>query len=316
MPSRPQVSLIVSVYNQGHWAASTLSSAAAQKIDVPFEIIVCDDGSSDGILETVRQLEADAALDIRYIWQPDKRYRLSRSRNNGIRCAQGKILVFVDGDTWLAPSFLEDHLSAHHTPGVLACGLRSTIAIPSSQGTSSIRVSSEVLNKPQPEHVKQRQWLSSDRPWMACLGGNFSVPNLPEVLFDEEFESWGSEDRDLAFRLYQAGLQPHLLPRPNALHLQMEGDHWSDMPHDKVVALLRNKIYLAEKYPNGEMEPSISLVKHCHLDAGRWSIGPIQDNISVQEVFNTFKRWCEEGAPEAETRPAPNLRANHVRGTV
>jgi glycosyltransferase involved in cell wall biosynthesis len=301
MQSHPQVSVILSVYNQAHWAASTLASAVAQELDVPFEIIVCDDGSSDGILETIGQFTAHSPIDIRYIWQPDKGYRLSRSRNNGIRCAQGRILVFVDGDTWLTPGFLNDHLRAHETPGSLVCGLRSTVVLPALPANSTVEISEDVLKKPQPEHLKQQQWLTTDRPWMACLGGNFSVPNIPEVRFDEKFESWGSEDRDLAYRLYRAGLQPRLLPRPNALQLRLTGEHWSDMPHDQVVGLLWNKVYLAEKYPNGEMEPSLSLVRHCHLNAGRWSIGPFREDVSVLEVFDTFKRWHEESLARTAT---------------
>jgi hypothetical protein len=193
--------------------------------------------------------------------------------------------------------------------------LRSTVAFSALPVNSTVQVPAEILDKPQPEHLKQRQWLSTDRPWLACLGGNFSVPNSPEVRFDEKFESWGSEDRDLAFRLYRAGLQPRLLPRPNALQLRLEGEHWSEMSHDQVVALLRNKIYLAEKYPNGEMDPSISLVKHCHLNAGRWSIGPLQEDVSVLEVFDAFRRWCEESVPRMETPAAASPEEPQPRPT-
>src|SRR5688572_12389836 len=117
MPGEPQISLIVSCYNQNPWMDTVLSSAIAQDSATPFEILLCDDGSNDGVFETVRRLASSSDVDLRYVWQPDRGFRLSRSRNNGIRSARGSILVFVDGDTWLAPSFLHDHWNAHRKPG-------------------------------------------------------------------------------------------------------------------------------------------------------------------------------------------------------
>jgi glycosyltransferase involved in cell wall biosynthesis len=290
MPTRPLISLVISIYNQAACARQVLRSAVRQTIGAPFEIVVCDDGSSDGYLEHLRSIAISDRIDIRYVWQPDRGFRLARSRNNAIRCSQADILAFVDGDTVLLPTFLEDHIAAHQTARSLVCGARYS-SIKSGLKLDDLLMS-DWASLPSPEHLRQRQWLHSSRPWMACLGGNFSVPNIPDVQFDEQFEGWGSEDRDLACRLFRSGLTPRLLQRPNAVHMKDAEECWTRMGCDGVVAFLLNKLKLRSKYPGGEMEPSLSLVRRCHLDAEskRWSIGDMRC-ASADEVLDQFERW-------------------------
>ena len=129
--------------------------------------------------------------------------------------------------------------------------------------------------------------LDSSRPHAS------TVPSAAGLRFDEEFESWGSEDRDFACRAIQMGLEPILLEQPNVIHLKVGRTHWSKMPHDSIVQFLRNKRYLAAKYPDGAMEPSVELVRHCRYDAEerRWSFGPLRSS-SIDEVLDEFDTWC------------------------
>jgi glycosyltransferase involved in cell wall biosynthesis len=294
-PAVPDISLIICFHNQHSWAPDVLASAARQVVASRFEVIVCDDGSTDALFEVVREVARQEQVDLRYIWQPRQGHRVSRSRNNAIRCAQGRLLVFVDGDTWLGPHLLRAHLDAQAHGPALVCGLRHTIVaatfaeLPRPTAELLEQVGAEV----QREHVAQREWMASSRPWMACLSGNFSIPAAVAPTFDEAFESWGSEDRDLAYRAFTNGIPPVLLAEPNAIHLTLVERHWSQMSHDAVVAFLHNKQYLARKYPNGEMEPSLDLVRHCHLDAatGRWSMSRSRAATTCEEVFRRFDAW-------------------------
>jgi hypothetical protein len=62
-------------------------------------------------------------------------------------------------------------------------------------------------------------------PWVLCWGSNLSVPRqaLLEVKgFDEAFVGWGSEDTDLAYRLYEHGLSFQVNQAAIALHLPHE----------------------------------------------------------------------------------------------
>lgn len=288
----PEVSLVVPVFNQCEWLPGLFDSIQ-QQVDPPrFEVILCDDGSTDGSLLAASSLADQYQIDVRLVWQPNRGYRLSRSRNNGVRCALGRIVVFCDGDTWLAPSFVKDHLRAHETAGRLVCGSRYTkfvTDLPSSfawpqEGDPLI---DEAIREP----VDQTKWLGGPWEWASCFGGNFSVERARCLQFDENFGSWGSEDRDMAYRLLKSGLRVFVLAAPNAIQWKLSGTNWTDMSHEEVIAFLESKAYLASKYPAGELAPSVNLVRRCHLsEGGRWSIGPTRGE-SAAEVFQQFHVW-------------------------
>lgn len=290
--SEPEISLVVPLFNQCEWLPGLFDSIQRQ-VDPPrFEVILCDDGSGDDSLRVASRLADQCRIDVRHVWQPDRGFRLSRSKNNGIRCATGRIVVFCDGDTWLAPSFLSDHLRAHESAGRLVCGSRFTkfvTEVPSDfvwPADGGLPVD-EAIREP----AKQTKWLGGPWEWISCFGGNFSAERARCLPFDENFRSWGSEDRDLAFRLIASGLQVFVLPEPNAIQWKLPGSNWTDMSHDEVVAFLENKTYLASKYPDGELAPSVNLVRRCHLsEDGRWSIGPTRDT-GTAEVFEQFLDW-------------------------
>ena len=125
----PSTSLIVSTFQQKWCAPAVFSSISNQRIKEALEVVVCDDGSSDNTFPLIAEWAARRNVNVRYIWQPDGGFRLSRSRNNAIRCAQGEVLLFIDGDTWIHPDFLEDHLSVHSGPEILGCGRRQKIVV-------------------------------------------------------------------------------------------------------------------------------------------------------------------------------------------
>jgi hypothetical protein len=187
---------------------------------------------------------------------------------------------------------MNDHLRAHESAGRLVCGSRYTKFVkelPSSfvwpqDGGLPVE---EAIREP----ADQTKWLGGPWEWAACFGGNFSVESARCLTFDENFRSWGSEDRDLAYRLIDSGLEAFVLAEPNAIQWKLSGANWTDMPHDEVVAFLENKAYLASKYPNGQLAPSVNLVRRCHLsEDGRWSIGPTRDT-GTAEVFEQFQVW-------------------------
>ena len=79
------------------------------------------------MLDAIRAPSNSIRQDIRYIWQPDKGFRLAKSRNNAVRCARGDILLFLDGDTVASSDLLSKHIEAHGRPRSLVCGSRSHV---------------------------------------------------------------------------------------------------------------------------------------------------------------------------------------------
>lgn len=92
MNQYPLVSIIIPTYNDGHVVCEAIDCSLNQTYD-HFEIIVVDDGSTDG---TERLVKEKYGNRIKYIRQENK--GLSNARNTGIRHASGKYLQFLDSD--------------------------------------------------------------------------------------------------------------------------------------------------------------------------------------------------------------------------
>ncbi|WNZ23807.1 glycosyltransferase family 2 protein [Leptolyngbya sp. NK1-12] len=88
----PKVSVIIPAYNAMAYLPETMTSALSQTF-ADFEMIVINDGSSDGIEQWVAQL-SDARVKL--ISQANQ--GLAGARNTGIAHAQGEYLAFLDAD--------------------------------------------------------------------------------------------------------------------------------------------------------------------------------------------------------------------------
>lgn len=101
MTRTPSISVVIPLYNKSGSVLETVASAANQA-DVDFEIVVVDDGSTDGSAELV---SAAHVRNLRLIKQANA--GVSAARNNGIRVAKGKWIAFLDADD----QWSRDHLA-------------------------------------------------------------------------------------------------------------------------------------------------------------------------------------------------------------
>lgn len=95
------LSVIVPVYNRAALVRRALTSCLAQD-DADFEVVVVDDGSTDGSAEVV---EGIGDPRIRLIRHPANRGRCP-ARNTGMAAARGSWFVFLDSDDELLPGAL------------------------------------------------------------------------------------------------------------------------------------------------------------------------------------------------------------------
>lgn len=95
MPAR--VSILIPCYNAAPWLAATLDSALAQTCPDK-EIIVVDDGSTDGSLQLARTYERKG---VRVVAQANA--GASAARNHALRIAGGAYIQFLDADDLLSP---------------------------------------------------------------------------------------------------------------------------------------------------------------------------------------------------------------------
>ena len=91
------VSFVVPAWNEEALLGSTLKAifAAAQPLNIPFEVVVVDDASTDRTPEIAREHGA-RVVSI-------NRRQIAATRNAGARAALGDLLIFVDADTLVTP---------------------------------------------------------------------------------------------------------------------------------------------------------------------------------------------------------------------
>lgn len=112
------VSVVIPCYNAESYLAQTIGSALDQSRP-PREIIVVDDGSTDGSLAVARRFEAGCGGVVRVYAEHSG--RASRTRNIGASLATGDALMFLDADDLLSPDVFESLTDAlSRRPGAIA----------------------------------------------------------------------------------------------------------------------------------------------------------------------------------------------------
>jgi len=100
----PFVSVIIPAYNCERFIAEAVESVRRQD-HRPIEIIVVDDGSTDGTSAHVKNL----GKDIRYVHQSNR--GPAAARNRGIEMAKGEVFTFLDADDYWPENKLEIQLA-------------------------------------------------------------------------------------------------------------------------------------------------------------------------------------------------------------
>jgi glycosyltransferase involved in cell wall biosynthesis len=118
-PSRtaPFISVLVPAFNEETLIARTIESVQqsfGQVGHTAFEIIVCDNNSTDRTSEVARSKGAHV------VFEPHN--QISRARNAAARHAQGEWLIFLDGDTLLPAQLLRSTIDTIHNGRVGAGG--------------------------------------------------------------------------------------------------------------------------------------------------------------------------------------------------
>lgn len=106
----PQVSVVVSLYNHARYLATCVESVLAQTFG-DLELVIVDDGSTDGGLDVAHGLAALDPARVRVLANPGN-LGVSRTRNFGAFKSTGDILAFLDADDYWAPDKLEHQVRA------------------------------------------------------------------------------------------------------------------------------------------------------------------------------------------------------------
>lgn len=102
----PRVSIIIPCFNKVAYVADSIESALAQTH--PCEIIVVDDGSTDGSLDEIKRFNG------RVTWVTGPNRGGCAARNVGIEKSSGDYLQFLDADDLLPPDKIARQMAAMH----------------------------------------------------------------------------------------------------------------------------------------------------------------------------------------------------------
>lgn len=265
-----KLSIVVPTYNRAELLKHTLRSLSLQELDKKlFEVIVCDDGSSDNTAEVADSYKH--LLDIIYLFQDDCGFRPSSTRNMGIQKASGEVCVFLDGGIIADRYSLLEHWNFHLIHGAKTAAIGYIYGLNDNEEIqremlerfderdpgSLIRSlqSEEAFGDVREMHYRLHNDMlqTLPAPWVYFWSGHISVPRDKLIgigMFDEAFDGkWGIEDNDLGYRLHQAGVQIHLLRGAMALHLS----HHSHKSHKEMQGR-ENCTYFHNKYQSKETE--------------------------------------------------------------
>jgi GT2 family glycosyltransferase len=207
----PVVSVIIPTYNRWPMIAEAVESVLEQAYR-SFEIIVVDDGSTDGTKERLKKYGSSVLVISR------QRSGVAASRNYGIRIAKGRYMAFLDSDDlWLPQkltiqtSFMEQH------PEVKICQ------------TEEIWIRHGAKVNPKAKHAKPSGDIFR-RSLDLCLVSPSAVMMMRDLLdqfggFDESFPV--CEDYDLWLRIAKEQAIP-LIPEPLVVK---RGGHADQLSH-------------------------------------------------------------------------------------
>src|SRR5437870_3717378 len=109
-----RASVCIPSYNRRELLLATLRSLDRQTVGPGrFEVVVANDGSTDGTADLLRGLETSYRLR----WVTQQNAGLAAARNAAARIAEQEVLIFVDADQICDSEMVEVHLEIHQREG-------------------------------------------------------------------------------------------------------------------------------------------------------------------------------------------------------
>ena len=118
--SSPELSIIIPCSNVEAYIGKALNSLLSEK-NVDYEIIVIDDGSSDGSTDLVKHLSAE---NPRILLSSSRGQGAAAARNTGLELASGNYIGFLDADDWVESSMFSSllELAERTSADLVQCG--------------------------------------------------------------------------------------------------------------------------------------------------------------------------------------------------
>jgi glycosyltransferase involved in cell wall biosynthesis len=197
------LSVVSPIYNRCTQMPYFLESLLTQRVAAPYEVILVDDGSTDGSAEVALTLltRVPEGVSVKLLKARRRRpyvpgtfsFGAGRARELGVRKCRGDRVVFLDPDQLIDVACLQEHLDWGKRGFAVVIGDRQEVDVDVTSPWIALR------SRP----------LSADPYWwLTFFTGNSSVNRkvLREAgSFDPRLLYWGLDDTDLGYRLRLRG---------------------------------------------------------------------------------------------------------------
>jgi peptidoglycan/xylan/chitin deacetylase (PgdA/CDA1 family) len=238
-----KISVIIPTFNRRDLLARTLPTVLAQDFPAEdYEAVVIVDGSTDGTVEFLRGLHAEARLRI----LEQGRRGPAAARNAGLEAAQGEWVLFLDDDILCGPELLKQHLAAHAGGGD-ALIVHGPIFVAPESPDSLIAESTRLWYEGYYGRVKTEHGLRL--PAETYLVGNSSARRsalLDCGGFDERIPS--KEDSELGIRLWKMGVRFRYIPEAVTYEIFVKSSRDYLRKDGRMCG--RAEVYLCRKHPD------------------------------------------------------------------
>lgn len=291
-------SVVIPLYNKAPFIRCTIESVLAQSVR-DFEIVVVDDGSSDGSDQVVAALACEHT-DGRLRLVRQRNAGVSAARNLGIDQARGDWVVFLDADDWQHPFFLAALQQAQQRFSAAGVVATDILLIPHSEGPWPPRW--EVTHT---GHVAHEIELIRDLPtrWMqgpTLSSSSVAVKRSLLLRMQPCFplgETVG-EDLDLWFRLAEktpvALVRAPLAAYRVALQGSLSAAH-TPATVPPFLLRMRQRAYAGQMLP-AQRRSALRLVAQQHVTHARHAIAHGQRSLALRWLMRSLygartQRW-------------------------
>lgn len=105
----PAVSVVCATYRRPEAVSRLLEALERQDLQLPFEVLLVDDGSGEAVAEALQRIVSASPLEVRLMLQDPNRGAAS-ARNVGWRAASADVVAFTDDDCQPTPGWLRNGL--------------------------------------------------------------------------------------------------------------------------------------------------------------------------------------------------------------
>lgn len=282
------LSVVIPTYNRKPILEKCLRALEDQQIlpgsmITSYEVVVVDDGSTDGTVEWLTQEQAQfphVHLLLQHHQGP------AAARNLGVDAAKGDTIIFIDSDLVVTETFLQSHVNA------LVLGEKQL-------KSDRLFTYGRVINTANFDHPQAEPFKVTDFSAAYFATGNVAIARkwLEKAgPFDTRFHLYGWEDLELGVRLKKLGLK--LVKCPEAV-----GYHWhppfslSQIPQliDREIQRGRMGVLFYQKHPTWEVRMMIQMT---WLHRVLWSVLSLGGLLNERTLAPILQWLIDRGKPQ------------------